>query len=288
VLSIYKLVKFIFRHVIPDALRYPAARGLARLVCLCDRRRRRVLIQNLTPIVGPAKAPALAPRLLGHFSMTAVDFFCPRRNLARDIHEENASVIEKAYRRSKKVIVLTAHLGNWELGMSYLMEKGFSMAGVYAPYREDEVVSWIMRHRNPDVEWIPAARGAAQACVNALERGRLLGMVADVPYGEKGRRARISGAWTRLPLGPWAIASRARATVIPGFVLRERPGQYRIVFHDPILPREGTFRKQIEETQEIYRQHLEHYLTTYPEQWGVLQPFWELRGHAIEADPPMK
>ena len=84
--------------------------------------------------------------------------------------EENAAVIEKSYRRYKKVIVVTAHLGNWELGMSYLIDKGFSMAGVYAPYREDEVVEWIMSHRNPDVEWIPAARGAAKACINALEQ----------------------------------------------------------------------------------------------------------------------
>jgi lauroyl/myristoyl acyltransferase len=275
VLSIYKLVKFVFRHVLPEALRYPASRGLARLICLFDRRRRQILIQNLIPIVGPDRAPSLAPQILGNFSMTAVDFFCSRRNLAREIHEENWAVVDKAYRRSRKVIIVTAHIGNWELGMSYLLQKGFSMAGVYAPYREDEIVNWIMSHRNPEVEWIPAARGAAQACVNALERGRLLAMVADVPYGEKGHRVRLDGASTRLPLGPWAIASRARATVIPGFVLRERPGQYKVIFHDPIPPREGSLRKQMVESQEIYRQHLERYLRKYPEQWGVLQPFWD-------------
>ena len=145
--------------------------------------------------------------------------------------EENAAIVEKAYRRYKKVIVVTAHIGNWELGMSYLIEKGFSMAGVYAPYREDDVVDWIMSHRNPGCrEWIPAAKGAAKACINALERGRLLGMVADIPFGEKGHRVPMCGSWTRLPLGPWAIASRARATVIPGFVIREKPGQYRVLF----------------------------------------------------------
>ena len=149
------------------------------------------------------------------------------------------------------------------------------MAEVYAPYREDKIVRWIMGHRNPDVEWIPAARGAAQACINALDRGRILGMVADIPFGEKGNRVRILGAQARLPLGPWAIASRARATVIPGFVIRVKPGQYRIIFHEPILPREGSFRRQMIDAQDIYRAHLEDYLRQYPEQWGVLQPFWE-------------
>jgi KDO2-lipid IV(A) lauroyltransferase len=237
--------------------------------------RRRVIRENLAPVVGPARAAALTPRLLGNFLMTAVDFFCPRRNLAVGMHEENAAVVEKAYRRYKKVIVVTAHVGNWELGMTYLLHKGFSMAGVYAPYREDEVVDWIMKHRNPDVEWIPASRGAAKACIGALDRGRLLGMVADIPYGEKGRRIKVCGSWTRLPLGPWAIAARARAAVIPGFVLREEPGQYRVTFYDPILPGEGSFRRQIEAMQDIYAGHLEHCIRQVPEQWGVLQRFWE-------------
>ena len=41
--------------------------------------------------------------------------------------------------------------------------------------------------------------------------------------------------------------------MIPGFVIRETPGQYRIIFHEPILPREGTFRRQMLEMQDVYR-----------------------------------
>jgi lauroyl/myristoyl acyltransferase len=275
VLPLYKFLKFTFRHVIPARLRYPLARLIAWLVCVFNRKRRDILQANLLPVVGPVQAVVLAPKLLGHFSMTAVDFFCPRTDLAREIQEENASIVEKSYRRYKKVIIVTAHIGNWELGMTYLINKGFSMAGVYAPYREDELVRWIMSHRNPDVEWIPAARGAAEACVNALERGRLLAMVADIPFGEKGHRVKICGATTHLPLGPWAIAARARAVVIPGFVLRARPGRYRILFHDPIFPVVGSLRRQMEMTQDVYRAHLETTLKGYPEQWGCLQPFWD-------------
>lgn len=245
------------------------------MVILMNRRRRTVLINNLTPLVGAREAKRLAPKVMGNFVMTAIDFFCTRRNLARTLQFQNASFLEKAYRRHKKVILVTAHIGNWELGMSWLVEKGFSVAGVYAPYRDDEIVEWILAHRHSDVEWIPAARGAAEACIHALQRGRVLGMVADIPFGEKGHRVSIAGARTRLPLGPWAIAARAQAVVIPAFILRERPGVYRGIFHDPILPMAGSFRKQMETMQDAFRGHLEHYLKTYPTQWGVLQPFWD-------------
>jgi lauroyl/myristoyl acyltransferase len=276
VLSIYKVLKFTFRHLIPDFLRYPLVRLLARGICFLNRSRRQILLGNLTPLVGPVQASRLAPVLLGNFSMTAVDFFCPRRGLVVRMKEENWPAVERAYRKSRKLMFVTAHIGHWELGISYLVEKAFSVACVYAPYRDDDIVRWIMAHRDPDVEWIPSVRGAAAASVSALERGKVLGMAADIPFGEKGHRVEICGASARLPLGPWAIASRARATVIPSFIIRETPGQYRIIFHDPILPREGSLRRQMEESQEIYRAHLERYLRTIPEQWGVLQPFWDV------------
>ncbi len=271
----FKVLKFLFRYGVPVPLRYVAARMLASLVYHASASRRRVLIRNLTPLIGAKEAARVAPRLFGNFAMTSVDFFCPRRDLVRNIEGEYDAVLHKYWKRYKKVIIVTSHLGNWELGMSYLISKHFSMAGVYAPYREDDVVSWIMSHRNPDVEWIPVAHGAAEACLNALERGRVLGLLADIPYGEKGRRVQIGSGHTHLPLGPWAIAVRAHAVVVPGFVLRTRPGRYRIVFHDPIEPSEGSFRKQMERMQEVYRAHLENYLTRYPDQWGMLQSFWD-------------
>jgi len=274
VLAVYKICKFVFRYLIPEFLRYPCGRLIARVVIFFNRPRRRVIVRNLTPLVGKRKARQLAPALMGNFVMTAIDFFCTRRNLARALKIENDVFLDRAYRRHKRVIIVTAHIGNWELGMSWLVERGYSVAGVYAPYRNDEIVEWILAHRHTDVEWIPAVRGAAEACVNALERGRVLGMVADIPFGEKGHRVSLAGQRAHLPLGPWAIAARANAVVIPAFILRVKPGVYRGIFHDPIIPPGGSFRRKIDAMQDVFRAHLEHYLKTYPTQWGVLQPFW--------------
>jgi KDO2-lipid IV(A) lauroyltransferase len=275
-LTLYKIFKFIFRWVLPARVRYPLVRFIARGVCLFNRRRRAVIVGNLTPLVGTEQAAKLAPVLLGNFLMTAVDFFCPRTDIPRVTPFDNFNYLEKAYRKTKKVIAVTAHMGHWELGLPCLVYRGYPITGVYAPYRDDEVVNWIHKHRNNDVEWIPTTRGAVGACIDAVQRGRILGMVADIPFGEKGRRVMIAGRQTHLPLGPWAIAVRSGATVIPAFLLREKPGSYRIAFQDPIVPpTEGSFRKKMEYMQDIFKNHLEHYLLRYPTQWGVLQPFWD-------------
>jgi KDO2-lipid IV(A) lauroyltransferase len=256
-------------------LRYPLARGLGRLAYRLHPSLRHVIVHNLTFLVGPERAKNMAPELLANFAMTSVDFFCFRNSPVQHLREENTDVLQKCMQASKKVIVVTAHLGSWEMGISYLARKGYPMTAVYATYREEKIVRWIMGHRDPSVQWVSNTTGAIDACVQALERGRVLGMVADLPFGEKGRRVRIANGHTHMPLGPWAIASRAGAAVIPGFVLRETPGQYRIQFYPPFLPAEGSFRHQMETLQDQYRDVLEKYLLKYPEQWGVLQPFWD-------------
>lgn len=275
-LTLYKFFKFIFRWIIPAPLRYPLARLIARGIIRFNRGRRTIIVGNLTPLVGAEKARELAPALLGNFLMTAVDFFCPRTNIPRITPMDNFNYLEKTYRKTKKVIAVTAHLGHWELGLPCLVYRGYPITGVYAPYRDDEIVNWIHKHRNPDVEWIPTTRGAVEACIEAVQKGRILGMVADIPFGEKGRRVTIAGHPAHLPLGPWAIAVRSGATVIPAFILREKPGFYRIVFKEPILPStDGSFRKKIEHMQDVFKTHLENILLEYPTQWGVLQPFWD-------------
>lgn len=274
-LALYKIFKFIFRYLLPTGWRYPAARFIARLVFRFNKARRRTILGNLTPLVGAEEARRIGPKMLGSFLMTAVDFFCARPSVMKAVQLEGWHILDKAYRKTRRVMIVTAHLGHWELGIPCIVSRGYSVAGMYAPYREDDVVQWILSHRDSDVEWFPAARGAVEASIDALARGRILGMVGDIPFGEKGRRVRIAGAYAHLPLGPWAIAARAKATVIPGFVIRQAPGIYKATLFEAIAPVEGSFRKQIEHMQNAYVSHLEKYLQAYPEQWGVLQPFWD-------------
>lgn len=275
-LVIFKTMEWLYRRVLPFAWRYPVARGLARLSFTVDRRRRSVVIGNLAPLVGALRARELAPRLLENFAMTSVDFFCPSGDIRTTIESiDHWSYLTEAYSRTKRVMLVTAHLGHWELGMPYLVAQGLPVSGIYAPYRENNVVQWIHSHRDPKIEWAVAGAGAAAACIRAIDKGRVLGLVGDLTFGEEGRRVLIHGHACHLPLGPWAIAVRAQATVIPAFIMRVRPGVYHGTFHAPLEPGSGSFRQRMEFMQDQYRAHLESYLLKYPEQWGVLQPFWD-------------
>jgi KDO2-lipid IV(A) lauroyltransferase len=274
-LFFFKTLKFLFRHIIPPFLRYPLARFAGRITVKLNPRRRGIIVGNLTPLLGEAEARDRAGELLGNFMMAAVDFFCQSKRFVDSIPMDKEFLLKVYENSGHRLMMVTAHLGHWELGIPSMIAHGFTLAGVYAPYREDAVVEWIMEHRHPEVEWISAASGAAEACVQAIDEGKILGMVGDIPFGEKGRRVKIAGRAARLPIGPWAIAARSRATVVPVFIIREAPGRYRCIFETPLPPIKGSLLLQITRLLTAYRDHLERYLRSYPTQWGVLSPFWE-------------
>src|SRR5438046_1048478 len=93
----YRCIKFVYRYLLPASFRYPLARGIARGICLFNASRRRVIVGNLTPLVGPDRARRMAPVLMGNFIMTAVDFFCARPERPRELAFGNWSRVEAAY-----------------------------------------------------------------------------------------------------------------------------------------------------------------------------------------------
>src|SRR4029077_16631778 len=174
-LTLYKFFKFLFRYFIPPPLRYPLVRAMARGVCRFNTARRETIIANLAPLVGSQQAASLAPEVFGNFLMTAVEFFCTRHHASQIGRAEGWAQVDAAYQATHRVMVVTAHIGHWEIGICYLVQKGYAVAGVYAPYTEDAIVQWIMSHRHPKVEWISTTPGAAEQCIAALESGRILG-----------------------------------------------------------------------------------------------------------------
>jgi KDO2-lipid IV(A) lauroyltransferase len=176
-----------------------------------------------------------------------------------------------AYRSGKLILAVTAHLGYWEIGLSSLADLGYPVTGVYSPFLDPRIDRWMKRNRDARVDWVAVGSGVVQRCLGALKAGRIVGMLGDVPFGEEGKLMKINGMSARIPVGPWIIAQRAHAMVFPCFILRQSPSRYRAIIHDAVVSKAGAGPEKM---MAIYVSHLQFYLTHYPEQWGVLTPFW--------------
>jgi lauroyl/myristoyl acyltransferase len=69
------------------------------------------------------------------------------------------------------------------------------------------------------------------------------------------------------------IAARGNAPIIPFFVRREAPGEFRILYGAPVDAGNGSPAAQLAATQATARE-MEQLIRTEPTQWNCFKPLW--------------
>jgi KDO2-lipid IV(A) lauroyltransferase len=151
-------------------------------------------------------------------------------------HEGTEHLIE-AHSAGRGAVLLTAHVGNFELGGLFLKELGIEVAAVYAP----DPSAAVERHRararaEMGVRGIPVTSSPLSfvAVIRALEANAFVAIQGDRDYSGTGMRIPFFGEATSFPIGPFKIAAAAGSPLLPVFVLQEPDGRYRTVVEPPI------------------------------------------------------
>jgi KDO2-lipid IV(A) lauroyltransferase len=164
-------------------------------------------------------------------------------------HEGTEHLIE-ARAAGRGAVLLTAHVGNFELGGLFLKELGIDVAAVYAP----DPSAVVERHRararaEMGVRGIPVTSSLLSfvTVIRALESNAFVAIQGDRDYSGTGMRVPFFGEMTSFPVGPLKIAVAAGAPILPVFVLQEPDGRYRTVVEPPIWISEPARRGEREE-----------------------------------------
>src|SRR5262249_36574795 len=139
-------------------------------------------------------------------------------------------------------IILTAHVGNFELGGLFLKQLGLDVSAVYAVDPSPVIEAHREKARKLiGVEGIPVTRSpfAFVPILRALEDNRIVAIQADRDMSGTGRRMPFLGRTKSFPVGPFRIAALAGAPLFPGFVLQEPDGKYETRVHAPIRIESG-------------------------------------------------
>jgi KDO2-lipid IV(A) lauroyltransferase len=181
-------------------------------------------------------------------------------------------------------ILVSPHLGNWELGGIGLADLGYPVNVL--TFREPD------ERFNRDRERLRTARGirfiyvdrddpsplAIIDAVNALRRNEVLAILGDRDGSSHTIRIDFFGRPTNIPVGAAYLALSSGAPVIPVFVVFEK-GRYATIMEEPIFFRGGhrdhanAIRSGIERLLAVF----ERYIRLYPDQWYNYYDFWEER-----------
>lgn len=128
--------------------------------------------------------------------------------------------------RPSGALVVTGHLGNWELAGAVLAGLGFGVSAVVRRQANRRVHRRLERlRRGLGVEPVPMA-AAGRRIPAALSEGRVVALVADQDAGRKGVFVPFLGRPASTFRGPARLALEHRVPLVFGALVREA-GRYR-------------------------------------------------------------
>ena len=181
--------------------------------------------------------------------------------------------------KGKGVLLMTAHLGNWEIGGLMLAEVRQPIHVVLVPdiYPAVERVRRRL-HERAGVTEIPIDRsfGPTLHVMRALEANGIVAMQGDRDFNNTGIAVPFFGRDAFFPRGPLRVAMATQAVVLPAFIVRVPDGRYRAVLEEPLaIERGGDREEALRENLRRYVAILERYIRASPEQWYCFYPFWD-------------
>ncbi len=180
----------------------------------------------------------------------------------------------------KGAILLTAHVGNFEIGGFFLGVIGLKVAVVYladpSPVVERDRKAARDRLGIRSLEM--KSDFSAVKILRSLEEGYFVAIQGDRDYAGTGRTLPFLGRSVSFPVGPFRIAAASGVPLLPVFVLREKDGTYRTVVEAPIRV-EAASRGRREEAERAAMMEfvaiLERTVRENGEQWYMFSRFWE-------------
>jgi Kdo2-lipid IVA lauroyltransferase/acyltransferase len=242
--------------------------------------RRGVTLANIQRELGltPPESRVLARRVYRHLGTGAIEFLQIGRlsiERARAILDDGAlSRIREILAEGKGMLVLSAHLGHWDLLACAAALRGLKVNVITRQIKATWLNRfWMEQRRACGVQLLPVA-GSARAILAALRRNEAVAFLLD-QHEPGGIRVPFFRdlASTSTALARWARISGA--PVVPIFLLRQGDG-FRVSLRDPLFPRKTRDRTvDLVENTALFSSILEQEIRSAPEQWLWLHRRWK-------------
>lgn len=273
----------LLQFVLPRWLTVQAAALAGLIAWRFNLRKRRMVCENLRHILGSEVDTATLNRMCRRvFQNLATNYSdllrtpVLRRRL-RQLVEADTTHLDRAMARGRGAILVTAHVGNWDLAGAYLGARGYPTSAVVEPVPRGWAKTFNRYRSATRLETIPLTdrRGIA----SAIRRHRLLALVSDRDLTGRGLTCPSFDAARSFPRGPAAYALRYRVPVLLGYiVLRDAPGRrpYLGVVEPPLaFSPTGNQSTDIDAFTRLIASRLNEIISRHPDQWLVFTAGWQ-------------
>jgi KDO2-lipid IV(A) lauroyltransferase len=258
---------------VPLAALYGIADVLALATYLSCRAQARTLRGNLLRLLPEASGAArarLARRICRNYARYLVDYgrfrWMPGGGFEAVITGlEGGEHLRRAFAMERGVILVTGHVGNWELGGVFFGHRGVKVHVVTLPDGSRQIDAIRQMYRGwhaVNTIVLDGSPFAPLEMMAALRRREMVAMLVDRWGKTDGVAAAFLGGTQYLPRGPFALGLATGAPILPAFVIRDG-GTYRGIVEPPILVEQDDFAPYAARVSDA----LERVIRRCPDQW---------------------
>jgi Kdo2-lipid IVA lauroyltransferase/acyltransferase len=180
---------------------------------------------------------------------------------------------EEVRSQGRGVLLVSGHLGNWELAGAYIAASGVPFHAIARGQENPLFDRWLTKTRGDVGMRIVHDSQAVRQVPRAIRANHVVGMLVDQGgLGLASSWVPFFGRLAKTPRGPAVFALRLGAPVVFTCAIRQPSGRYRMIFQPVAVTSTGDRDADIDAIVRAYTATLEQWVRRAPEQY-----FWHHR-----------
>ena len=180
---------------------------------------------------------------------------------------------DAAIAAGRGALLITGHLGNWELGGSYIAARGIPVDAIARHMGNRVFERYLTRVRERFGVKVVFDEHAVRHTPRSVRANRVVGFLSDQGVlGLASTFVPFFGRLAKTPRGPAVFALRMRVPVVLAIAVRQPSGKYRLIVEPVDVVDTGDRESDTETLVAHYTARLEYWVREYPEQY-----FWQHR-----------
>ncbi len=197
---------------------------------------------------------------------TRIPFF-QNKDLDRIFEDQATENLQRALSYQRGAILISLHLGNWDLAGVLLGHLGFPIVAVTERLEERYLNFFKKRRERTGIETI--LTNETMKLIRALKKNKVVVLVADRDITGKGKVVSFFNGKRKIPLGPIKLARRFKVPVVFGYLPLHDTARYLGRIEPPVF-----LGEDLTENLKMMVGWFERVIRRYPDQWFVFEDEW--------------
>jgi len=274
---------FLMRGAWAAAERLPL-RGLLRtagaVAPYVFRRERRRAEKQLRATMPQLDAPKIVRRMFVHFAQSIWELSRLRRAVP-ELDDKARRVLDEVIAEGKGGILISGHVGNWEILGQAVAAAGYPVATIARPFYDPRITAWLQRWRSQrGLEVIWRSENTGKAILRVLRANRLMAFLIDQDTDTAGGFVPFFGRPAFTPTIPAALALRTGAPVV--LCWHQRRAKRHLITLERIEYAPSADRgRDVLALTALLTARLEGVIRAAPEQWVWMHRRWKRKSPTV-------